>query len=150
MMKRKADFASELLGNALFKLADASYPNGSPWSSMQWLEDLALPHSHYFIYEENEQIVGALACHSVCDEVEVMQVMVHPNQQQKGIGQQLMQALEEYSKIATIETIFLEVRVSNETAKSIYQKNGFEVAGIRKNYYYHPTEDALVMLKKVR
>ena len=45
-----------------------------------------------------------------------------------------------------ITQIFLEVRVSNESAKALYLKLGFKPVGIRKNYYEN-SEDAIVMLK---
>ena len=44
-----------------------------------------------------------------------------------------------------IEKIFLEVRVSNIPAISLYEKMGFESLGVRKNFYEHPQEDASIM-----
>ena len=43
---------------------------------------------------------------------------------------------------------FLEVRKSNEAAKRLYEKLGFEEAGIRKNFYEFPKEDAVIMWKR--
>ena len=42
----------------------------------------------------------------------------------------------------------LEVRSSNEAAIRLYQKNGFVLEGIRKNYYRNPVEDACIMWKR--
>ena len=42
----------------------------------------------------------------------------------------------------------LEVRASNEPAKSLYGSMGFESVGIRKNYYRNPREDALILRKE--
>ena len=39
----------------------------------------------------------------------------------------------------------LEVRVTNDVAKNLYHKLGFQDGGIRKNYYTDTQEDALVM-----
>ena len=41
----------------------------------------------------------------------------------------------------------LEVRGSNLAARRLYEKNGFETVGKRKNYYEKPTEDAILMSK---
>ena len=41
--------------------------------------------------------------------------------------------------------IFLEVRVSNLPALSLYRQLGFTVKGIRKDYYSEPKEDAYIM-----
>ena len=48
--------------------------------------------------------------------------------------------------------IFLEVRKSNLTAISLYQKRGFKKLSIRKNYYKldKSREDAIVMSKNIR
>jgi hypothetical protein len=39
----------------------------------------------------------------------------------------------------------LEVRESNAEARALYARFGFEVAGLRKNYYSDLGEDAVVM-----
>ena len=40
---------------------------------------------------------------------------------------------------------FLEVRVSNQAAIRLYEKNGFQKQGIRKGFYQGPKEDAYIM-----
>ena len=42
----------------------------------------------------------------------------------------------------------LEVRASNEAAIALYVKHGFVQAGVRKNYYQDPKEDALIMTRE--
>ena len=44
--------------------------------------------------------------------------------------------------------IFLEVRASNNAAQALYQKNGFNAIGHRKNYYHDPVEDAIIMKRE--
>ena len=39
----------------------------------------------------------------------------------------------------------LEVRRSNEGARKLYERFGFEVGGVRKEYYRQPVEDALIL-----
>jgi ribosomal-protein-alanine N-acetyltransferase len=46
-----------------------------------------------------------------------------------------------------VRELYLEVRVSNEGAQSLYAKNGFVQVGQRRNYYIEPLEDALVLRK---
>ena len=46
-----------------------------------------------------------------------------------------------------IQAMTLEVRVSNEPAIQLYKKMGFCSAGIRKNFYQKPIEDAMIMWK---
>ena len=40
MLKRKTDYRLEELAQALYELAEQSYPNGSPWQVGQFLADL--------------------------------------------------------------------------------------------------------------
>ena len=42
----------------------------------------------------------------------------------------------------------LEVRASNEGARRLYERMGFHVAGIRRDYYTNPVEDALVLWRE--
>ena len=46
-----------------------------------------------------------------------------------------------------VSDITLEVRETNVPAISLYEKLGFEEAGIRKNFYEKPVENALIMWK---
>ena len=41
--------------------------------------------------------------------------------------------------------VVLEVRVSNDVAQNLYHKYGFEIHGVKKNYYHHDNEDAYDM-----
>lgn len=65
-----------------------------------------------------------------------------------GIGKSL---LDEFEKALppSADSISLEVRVSNVAAIALYEGFGFERAGIRRNMYSNPREDAAVMIKKV-
>ena len=47
------------------------------------------------------------------------------------------------------QTVFLEVRESNSPALGLYQGAGFEVTGMRPDYYAQPREDALLLRRRV-
>ena len=47
------------------------------------------------------------------------------------------------------ETMYLEVRVSNEAAQALYRRFGFSEIGRRANYYTQPTEDAILMARSL-
>jgi [ribosomal protein S18]-alanine N-acetyltransferase len=44
-----------------------------------------------------------------------------------------------------VQSVTLEVRVSNSEAQALYRSRGFRVAGLRRRYYRDGGEDALVM-----
>ncbi len=52
-----------------------------------------------------------------------------------------------YGKKNNFSFLTLEVRESNENARSLYSKFGFIKVGERKNYYSEPTENAILMTK---
>ena len=45
-------------------------------------------------------------------------------------------------------SVTLEVRETNVAAIRLYESMGFREAGIRKNYYKEPIENALIMWKQ--
>ena len=90
-------------------------------------------------------IAGYIGMYLSFDEASVTNVAVSPEFRKKGCGAALVTAAKEAAKGAGTEMIFLEVRVSNEPAISLYRRNGFEDLGIRKNFYEHPVEDAIIM-----
>ena len=42
----------------------------------------------------------------------------------------------------------LEVRRSNDGARRLYERFGFRVAGVRRDYYTDPAEDALILWRE--
>lgn len=63
----------------------------------------------------------------------------------QGLSKILMEELLKKGRAEGINDYTLEVRVSNTPAVRLYESLGFESAGIRKNFYEKPVEDAYVM-----
>ena len=57
----------------------------------------------------------------------------------------LLDVMDDIGGKAGAKAVTLEVRPSNTEAIKLYEKRGFVVKGIRKNYYTETGEDALVM-----
>lgn len=134
------------LANSLYNIAEAAYQTGSPWKKEQYLADLKNALTNYFILEEDGHLVAFLAYQKILDEVEISNLAVHPDVQNKGYGAFLMKLVD---KISGANQIFLEVRVRNFSAQNLYLAHGYEVISRREDYYQNPPEDALIMLKKV-
>ena len=151
MLKRKTDYRLEELAQALYELAEQSYPNGSPWQVGQFLADLQNEWSQYLIFTlEDDRLAGFVGFHQLFDEIEIMHIVVAPDRKGQGIGQQLLIGLLEEGQRTEVVAVFLEVRQSNQAAKRLYEKNGFVTIHRRKDYYHHPVEDALIMRKELR
>ena len=95
------------------------------------------------------KVVGYIGMYISFDEASITNVAVLPDSRKMGIGEQLVTNAKKEAKDIAVETIFLEVRVSNLPAISLYKKLGFQELGIRKNFYDHPLEDAYIMSCKL-
>ena len=76
-------------------------------------------------------------------EAELLNIGVDPAYQGRGIASRFLGEILQTIK-TQVDTIFLEVRVSNRRAIDLYEKLGFNQVGIRPNYYNTATgrEDA--------
>lgn len=115
-----------------------------PWSEKSFEDSLSREDTIFLVCEE-EVITGYMGIYISFDEASVTNVAVAPGFRKKGYGEALVVAAKEAAKSVGAESIFLEVRQSNEPALSLYKKLGFEELGIRKNFYEHPVEDAIIM-----
>ena len=122
--------------------------SNAPWQEETFSLGMSLPISHYFVYEEEGEIAGYFCGTILFEDAEVQNVATAPKFRQKGIGQALMEFFENTAKEKGAENCFLEVRVGNSPARSLYEKRGYEQIGIRKKYY-PDGEDALVMKKSL-
>lgn len=94
-------------------------------------------------------VVGLICGYFAGDEADITSVAVDENYRRCGIAIQLIADFEK-SLPDYISEIFLEVRGTNVPAISLYQKCGFEKLSIRKNFYENPTENAVVMVRKLK
>lgn len=117
----------------------------SPWNKAQIQADLSKENTHYFFVYAGQETVGFLALQELGEEWEVTNLAVKKKYQRQGFASQLLEKLTVKS-----EPIYLEVRISNLAARSLYKKYGFEEVGQRKQYYHNPTEDAVIMVRKNR
>ena len=119
-----------------------------PWTEGIFKDCLRVGYPAW-LYEQDGQIKGYGILSVAAEEGHVLNLCVHPDWQQQGIGTQLLKALLLTAEILNVTVLFLEVRISNESAISLYQKFGFNEVGIRHNYYpaKHGREDAVVLAK---
>lgn len=119
-----------------------------PWSETDLLSCLSLPIYKTYLIEDNGEII-AYACQSVIfEDSEVLNIAVAPKHRGRGYGRKLMQEMLNTAIALKACNVFLEVRVSNESAKGLYRSFAFEEYGLRKNYY-PDGENALLMKKSL-
>lgn len=93
----------------------------------------------------NEHIAGVIGLWFVLDECHVVIVASRLTERRRGVGELLLIAAMEAALRRRSRIVTLEVRASNEAARSLYRKYGFQDVGVRKRYYADNNEDAVIM-----
>ena len=119
-----------------------------PWSENSIASELDNRLSCWLVAIADDKIVGYVGSQTVLGETDMMNIAIHPDYRNQGIATELISALIEALNERGSHSLMLEVRASNEPAKSLYLKMGFDVVGVRKNYYRNPREDALILRKE--
>src|SRR5579862_2425184 len=114
----------------------AASPEASRWNPADYLKHDCR------VCELNSCVAGFLVRREVAPgESEILNLAVDPAERRTGIARRLVT-----DALARVKgTWFLEVRASNVAAIRLYESIGFTRSGDRKNYYYEPAEDGIVM-----
>ena len=135
--------------NAIEEIERSSYP--TPWSRSMFAGELAKTSSiclgAFEAEGEDGELCGYLVVSRYVDAWHVMNIAVDPDQRGRGIATMLLERLFELTADDARRGYTLEVRVSNVTAISLYERLGFESSGVRRGYYTDNREDALIMWK---
>lgn len=138
-------------GDAPALAALDSLVNPGPWSESQFSEACA-PRAEAgteraLVICTDARVLGFVVYSRVLDEACIHNIAVHPSLQGCGMGRSLLGAALRQSRCEGATRCYLEVRASNVAARGLYEKLGFLVDGVRKNYYATPAgrEDALLM-----
>lgn len=117
-----------------------------PWTSEQLASQLTdNMHICLAAVDGEGRTVGYVGLMYVLDEGYISNVAVAPAHRREGIGGMLLDTLRERAEEKGLAFLTLEVRQTNEPAKSLYKKHGYVEVGLRKGYYAKPTEDAILM-----
>lgn len=122
-----------------------SFP--TPWSRGLFERERVTPFARAFIAHEisPDQVVGYLCFWLVTSETHILNLAVHPQRRQQGIGTRLLRYGIDYCRERGVKEFALEVRWSNYKAISLYRHFQFQPWGIRPRYYSDSGEDAIVM-----
>ncbi|NLZ56389.1 MAG: ribosomal protein S18-alanine N-acetyltransferase [Clostridiaceae bacterium] len=99
-------------------------------------------HVWAFSLDGGETLIGAAALQVLPPEAELLRLAIKEPFRRHGFGRQFMTALIKWLRDEGVNRMWLEVRVSNEPAISLYESLGFERNGLRKRYYKNNDEDA--------
>jgi len=118
-----------------------------PWSENGFRSALEQGCSVYLVAREenSDQIVGYCGLLRSFEEAEILNVAVREEVRGRGFGYAMLSHLMENGRKRGIRRFTLEVRKGNAAAIRLYEKLGFVSAGIRRNFYRKPDEDAVIM-----
>ena len=122
----------------------------APWSEEALVQALYQDNASFIVAEGADgTVLGYAGLQAVLDEGYIDNVAVRPEYRRQGVAGALLGAFERFAQ-AHLAFLTLEVRASNAPAIALYERHGFVRAGLRKNYYTAPREDAVIMTRWFR
>lgn len=130
----------------------------SPWTIGNFTDSL---HAGYWAYslrqlavddEARDPLLGYCVLMPVLEELQLLNITIAPDFQRRGLARKILRVIQDAAQSKSFTDIFLEVRVSNLPAISLYQTMAYQEVGRRKDYYPLPNgqrEDALLMKKSL-
>lgn len=116
-----------------------------PWSMESFEKSLREANNYYIVVEIDKEIVAYCGYWGIAGEGQIYNVAVKKEYRRQHIGYKMLKALLEEATKKGIRFFTLEVRASNQAAIGLYESLGFKPAGIRRDFYSKPREDAVIM-----
>lgn len=114
--------------------------SAAPWSERLFADCVEVGYECW-VLDNDSQIIGFGILSFGADEAHVLNIAILPQFQGQGCGKQMMRHLIAVAASLGAKEVFLEVRISNTRARSLYQNLNFAEIGLRKGYY--PAEGEL-------
>ena len=129
----------------------SAYPH--PWSERNFTDSLQAGYQAQLLVAgspEQPVLLGYFVAMQGEDEVHLLNITVPPASQKQGWSRLMLDALGVWARGRGAQWLWLEVRVSNSRARSVYAAHGFRHVGTRPMYYPPSAaspngEDAIVM-----
>jgi ribosomal-protein-alanine N-acetyltransferase len=116
-----------------------------PWSKEDFNKAIYDSNNTYLVAVMDEKVVGYCGFWGIAGEGDIYNVAVQKEYRGRKIAFQMLNRLIIEANSKGIVSLTLEVRYSNKAALHLYNSLGFEQAGIRKDFYSRPKEDAVIM-----
>ena len=118
------------------------------WSYKLLEAGLHSDYDVYYVFQQEERILGYCNLRILAGEGEVQRIAVLPGYRRLGVARKMMEAMVTCARASLVSAISLEVRQGNLPARNLYESFGFRAEAVRKGYYRNPSEDALIMWKR--
>jgi ribosomal-protein-alanine N-acetyltransferase len=131
---------------AVLAIEQAVYPFA--WTHGNFVDSLAAGHTAHVLRTQGGTVAAYCVAMSGVQEMHLLNLTVSPPWQQRGHARALLDTLVAQCRRERCAALWLEVRPSNERARSVYLRYGFVDVGLRRGYYPASggrREDACVM-----
>jgi [ribosomal protein S18]-alanine N-acetyltransferase len=99
----------------------------------------------YVLRVPQQRVAGFCAFWRLATEMHINNLAIRPELRGRGLGIKLLQDSLDAAATLGASSATLEVRRNNVAARRLYARAGFYEAGVRRNYYTQPVEDALIL-----
>ncbi|MEM9266787.1 MAG: ribosomal protein S18-alanine N-acetyltransferase [Cyanobacteria bacterium P01_F01_bin.13] len=117
---------------------------GGLWTAAGYRREIESSNSDLLVLLIEQHVIGLGCLWAILDEAHITTLAIHPDYRRQRLGQLLLTQLLQSARHRDLTHATLEVRKSNQSALTLYQKFGFQTAGQRKRYY-NDDEDALIL-----
>ncbi|MCW8885265.1 MAG: ribosomal protein S18-alanine N-acetyltransferase [Motiliproteus sp.] len=118
--------------------------------SIDQLQKMVAAHESCWVAEIDRRLAGYIFASFGGGQADLLIVAVDSKYQKQGVATRLMEQLIDQLHSLLVDSLFLEVRASNQAAIGFYRQQGFSEIGVRRNYYPLSSairEDALLFKK---
>lgn len=109
-----------------------------PWTEEGFHAELGKPFAYVWVLTDDEtddELMGYIVFWLLDGQCRILNLVVEPEARGLGFGKRLLRrAIDEAVRLGVKKAV-LEVRYSNQAAVGLYQKLGFTITRIAKNYY---------------
>ena len=119
-----------------------------PWTAGIFRDSLRVGYSCLGCFQDGH-LLGYGIMSVAAGEAHLLNICVDPEQRGQGLARHLVQRLISQAREREADTLFLEVRASNQVAQGLYESLGFNEIGLRRGYYpaRGGREDAILFAK---
>ena len=119
------------------------------WSEKSVLDTMSQKNAVCLTAEKAGRIIGYVLAYTAADEAEIARIAVTEEFRRQGAARAVMQELEAVCSKNGIRRLLLDVRESNQGARTFYTDMGFREDGVRRQFYENPQEDGILMSREL-
>jgi len=131
----------------LFEVVEVELESFStPWSTESFMDEMDREFSYvYLARDEEANLLGFVCFWVLTEEMHILNIAVRNKYRRMGIGRALAVHALGLAREMGARSATLEVREKNTAAVGLYESLGFVRAGLRRNYYEQPRDNAVIM-----